>query len=194
MLGTAAAACSAPRPDADTIAQAYAQAEAGDWDAARATAKAYLLHAPRSIAAHYLLAQTYHYQEPLIFELAQGEYGVALRLYQQKEPLGFLETRLAGDPFPGRLYQQLATLHLRWAESGVAQGAPVDFALAHLKQAREYVGEALSFHPAAVATLRDLDQFLERRIAQLETPRERQDPPAPAPPGANPAPPGVHRV
>lgn len=186
--------CSAPRPDADAIARAYAEAEAGHWDAARATAKAYLLHAPRSIAAHYLLAQTYHYQEPLLFELAQGEYGVALRLYQQKEPLGFLEARLAGDPFPGRLYQQLATLHLRWAESGMAQGAPVDFALAHLKQAREYVSEALSFQPAAVATLRDLDQFLERRITQLASPRERPAPPPPAPPRTSPAPPGVHRV
>jgi hypothetical protein len=189
-LGVAAAGCPAPPPDPGALALAYAAAESGDWDAARAAAKQYLLRDPRSIAGHFLLAQTYHYQEPMQFTLAQGEYATALRLFQRDEPLGFLESRLNGDAFPARAYQQLATLHLRWAESGAAYGAPARFAILHLRQARDYVSQAMSYQPAGVATLRELDQLLEARINQLDPARSGDPtPPAPAAPPA-----GVHRV
>lgn len=190
MLGVAAGACSPPPPDPAALALGFAAAEAGDWAAAGAVAKNYLLHEPRSIAAHFLLAQTYHYHDPMFFTLAQGEYATALRLFKREEPLGYLEERLKGDPFPARAFQQLAMLHLRWAETGASHGAPADFALVHLRQAREYVSQALTYKPAGTDTLRDLDQLLESRINQLGPAHPR--PPEPSQPA--PPPPGVHRV
>jgi len=152
--------------------QAYQLGLQYHWAEAQPLVKQYLLWHPGDASAHFLLGRSYLHQNRPYILAAEGEFNLALRLYEENGQTGALTKFLTPPQFEASIYRELGRLEMRLIYEAERAGLPEPQIQSHIEKALGYVRKGLALDPNS-----DVLSDMEKTLKEYQKPQ-----PAPAPP------------